>query len=804
MKSSIKIIIVTIILLVQSFSLMNAQKANNSEREQIKKSIQDYFATYFGGSGTEFCEAIALDEAGNVYVTGYTTSTNFPTVPNSYNSITKGKSDVFILKFDKALKAILASALIGGAGDDAAYSILYDKRGFVYVAGYTGSKDFPTTLSAYSAKYNGGKGDAFVIKMDAQLKTLVASTFIGGSKDEDDFRSPEIVQDKNGNIYVAGITNSEDFPSTKGAFNEKYNGGTMDVFLSKLNPDLSKLLASTLLGGNADDRMGRSLAIDKKTNAVVLAGYTVSLDFPLTKNAYSKKISGELDGFIAQFSPDLSKLTASTMLNGWIYCMFIHENGDIYVGGHGNPTTTPNAYWLVPNQNSDQGFISRFSNDLSKLKSSTLLPGSFHSNGGEITSLNLSQDQNGNIISVGWDSPKNFPTTPGVFDETQNGGSDTYILKIDKDLSKLIASTFIGGSKNERWNRMAIDKNENIYVSSFTSSTDFPTSKGSAFEKFNGGTTDGFIVRINGSLSSEDREEFHNAAKNDNIGLIKQLLSVDNSLLEKTDKYKRTALHSAARYGAGTVVKYLIEKGADITAKDESGNTPLHLAAMYSHDKVIEFLAGKNADINATNIDGQSTMYLASYYGSTNAMGILLSKNADMSIKDKDGNSILHIATLFGNVDKINEILKYNPPINMGNKTGTTPLHLAVRSSNSDKLVEYLIEKGADPAVIDSTGKNALFLTGPFDTKITELLLKKGIKINAKDKEGNTVLHSSLMMINNFRKFDPEVSNRMKDKLKLFIQYGADPTIKNLKGKSPLDIANEIGSKELIELIKGK
>ena len=103
-----------------------------------------------------------------------------------------------------------------------------------------------------------------LLKMDNNLTTIVASTFLGGSGKEDDFRSPEIVQDKNGRIYFAGITGSADFPTTPGAFRGKFAGGDSDVFLAAFDPSLKTLLASTLLGGRAMDRLGRGLAIDPR------------------------------------------------------------------------------------------------------------------------------------------------------------------------------------------------------------------------------------------------------------------------------------------------------------------------------------------------------------------------------------------------------------------------------------------------------------------------------------------------------------------------------------------------------------
>lgn len=214
MKTQAKIKIVSILLITQAFSFTIAQEMNSANKEPLKNSAQNYIATYFGGSANESSWGIALDDAGNVYVTGYTASPDFPTTADSYNSTPKGKADVFVLKFDKDLKTILASAIIGGSEDEVAYSMLYDKKGYIYIAGYTASKDFPVTPSAYCAKYNGGEGDAFILKMDKDLKSIIVSTFLGGSGNEDDWYSAEIVLDKNGDIYIAGNTSSTDFPTT--------------------------------------------------------------------------------------------------------------------------------------------------------------------------------------------------------------------------------------------------------------------------------------------------------------------------------------------------------------------------------------------------------------------------------------------------------------------------------------------------------------------------------------------------------------------------------------------------------------
>ncbi len=789
---------------------MNAQETNDHEEGRLKNAVQNYVATYFGGSANESSWAIVLDDEGNVYAAGYTASPDFPTTKDSYNSVLKGKGDVFILKFDQDLKTVLASTLIGGSEDEVAYSMLYDRKGYVYIAGYTSSKDFPVTPSAYCPRYNGGAGDAFILKMDKDLKSLTASTFLGGSGNEDDWYSAEIVMDKYGNICIAGNTSSSDFPTTQEAYRSKYNGGGKDIFISIFDSDLKTLLTSTLFGGIANEEISRSLRIDNKSDEICIAGITFSPDFPITPGAYCRTVSGGLDGFVAKFSPDLSKLTRSTILpSGWIYCLLIHENGDIYVGGHAGSKlpTTPQAFYQTFDKHGDQGFISRFSNDLTELKSSTVLPGTgTPGRGGEITSLNLSQSSEGDIISAGWAGPRDFPSTPNAFDETQNGEGDTYILKMKKDLSFILASTFIGGSRSERWNRMTMDGRGNIYLASYTLSPDFPTTKGAAFETFRGvisdeeenletSPRDAFLIKIDETLSAEIFEEFHEAAKRDQVKQLPELLSANRMWLDKRDAYQRTPLHSAARYGAKSAIQFLIEKGADLSARDEYGNTPLHLAVLHCHDEAVELILRANPDLNALNDDGDSPLSLATIYGTPETLGLLLSNKADKTIRDKQGNTLLHIAAVRGNIEKVREILKYGLGLEMTNDARQTPLLSAAIKYKNDAVINCLLDNGANIAAVDGTGGGVLHVANYSNIKI---LLQREANVNLQDKDGNTPLHKIFLTISRSKVFYPS----LKENAKLFLEAGADVNLKNKEGKTPMDLAVESGLQEAVDFLK--
>lgn len=792
--------------------ILSVAMCNKADRVDADHMNPEFASTYLGGKGHEFCEAIVVDNNGNVYVAGNTRSLDFPTTPDTYNRDPKGKSDVFIAKFDNDLETLLAATLIGGEGDECAYTMLFDNRGYVYIAGYTSSKDFPTTELAYDEEYNGGDSDAFILKMDKDLKILLSSTYLGGSGVEDDWRSPELVQDGEGNIYIAGITGSADFPTTHGTFQEKYNGGTRDVFLSKLDPDLSELLASTMLGGSNDDRMGRSLCIDAQEKEICVGGYTFSPDFPTSPDAYGRVISGQLDGFVSKLTMDLKDLTASTILDaGWIYCMMIHDNGDIYVGGHAAnrlPTTTK-AFHQKFDKASDQGFISCLSNDLSVLKSSTVIPGSYASGGGRICSLNLCPSTDGHILSAGWTRPIDFPISPGVYDETQNGNSDTYIMKISRDLSEVFLSTFIGGSRSERWNRMTTDGAGKIYMASYTLSPDFPTTGSAAFNRFSEviedeeedlGTSprDAFIVKMDGNLSAEVFEEFHEAAKRDNVKKLQKLLSTNQKWLERRDRYRRTPLHSAVRFGALEAVSFLLGQGADLEVADEGGNTPLHLASIYRHHEIIDLLIRHKGDIDRLNSQGQAPLMLASLYGNRESIKILLAGGASIDMTDAEGNMPLHTAVLYRRSENIEELLKGKTDIDAVNKAGYTPLHLAVQRPDNEKAVELLIQQGAGLNILDPAGRNALLVSvGSYQNGYIELLASKGIDINSRDNEGNTALHYPIKNVLSNKLYLPY----SKPAVKILMAKGADPHIRNKEGKSPMDLAAESGEIELIDLL---
>lgn len=379
-----------------------------------------YF-TYLGGNSEDTALALELDAAGNAYVTGVTSSTNFPTV-NAVQRTIGGAAgsdgtypyDGFVAKLNPSGSALVYSTYVGGSDADESLDIAVDASGSAYITGHTGSPDFPVV---HSIMPYAGVLDLFVAKLSSTGQSILYSTFIGGN----DADSGEgIAVDTFGNAYVGGQTFSTDFP-TLNPIQARF-AGERDAFLLKLDAGGTKLLYSTYLGGEALDRVSR-VVVDKDQNAC-LTGQTFSTNFPLVHPLQSV-FGGKSDAFIAKVNSAGNALVFSTFLggsgtdSGWD--LALDAMGNIFVVGN---TFSPNLPVVDPIQpqllGDEDVFVAEYAPNGSALVYSTFIGGNDFDN-----AYGIAVDAGGTAyITGGTYSSTGFPVSTNTFQSTYGGGPD--------------------------------------------------------------------------------------------------------------------------------------------------------------------------------------------------------------------------------------------------------------------------------------------------------------------------------------------------------------------------------------------
>jgi hypothetical protein len=266
-------------------------------------------ATYLGGTGFEIRCDLAIDENGDVFISGTTGSVDFPILPGAYDPSRTTTRDVCIAKLNSDLSSLLASTYFGPEAIDGWPAIDLDQSGNIVIAGSTTSGAFPTTAGAYQETSHGDL-EIHVSKLSSDLTSLIASTYFGSSSYEMAFG---VIVDTNDDIYIVGHP-GPGFPTTPGAFSPFFNGGVADAGIAKFSDDLTTLLASTYVGGSSNDAgIGIGLGSD---GTVTISGYTSSENFPTGPKSIYPSLKGGDDAFIATLSADLSTLVATTLMGG--------------------------------------------------------------------------------------------------------------------------------------------------------------------------------------------------------------------------------------------------------------------------------------------------------------------------------------------------------------------------------------------------------------------------------------------------------------------------------------------------------
>ncbi|MDK9700839.1 MAG: T9SS type A sorting domain-containing protein, partial [bacterium] len=452
------------------------------------------YSTFFGGTGDDAVEAMVGDGSGGVFLTGWARSTDFPTTPGVGQRTNWGGSDCFVTHLDSIGSQLIYSTYIGGSSDDNGYAIVTDNSGGVILTGVTMSSNYPTSTSAFQ-RFFGGYFDCFVTRLNSIGSALIFSTYLGGQNYDG---GNDIVHDGYGGAVVVGSTDSTDYPTTANAFDRSYNGN-FDCFVTHLNSTGSDLIYSTYLGGF--DRDGGSGGfVDDSTGNIIVTGSTASTNFPTTEESYDTTFNGgSYDCFITCMNPVSSLLIFSTYLGGTGSdgggSLIAEGRGGVVVIGSTNSSNfpvTPFAFDRTFNGDYDC-FVSRISNTGTQLLYSTYFGGNSRDAG-----FDIAFDQSNSVVITGQTSSSNFPTTVGAFDISYNGGAygDCFVSVIDSTSSYLIYSTFLGGAGFDRGNSIVKCGLNDVLVTGYTSSSDFPITPNAFDPTFNGTVYDCFITRL--------------------------------------------------------------------------------------------------------------------------------------------------------------------------------------------------------------------------------------------------------------------------------------------------------------------
>ena len=440
------------------------------------------YSTYLGGgsSGDEnMGTAIAVHPGGSAYVTGFTTTANFPVTPGVFQpedgTIASSTSnfDGFVARISANGNDLVYASYLAGEGQDIPMAIAVDATGNAYVTGKTQSDDFPVTNGAYEVNECGSC--AFLTKITPDGSTIVYSTYLGRTLTE----ARGIAVDAGNNAYLMGNTSSSSFPTTAGAV-QPNRAGSFDAFVTKFNNTGTALIYSTYLGGSQSELLSSltgDIAVDQQGNAYI-TGQTASADFP-TVNALQPQFGSDQtqdDAFVAKLSADGTALLYSTYLGGSEddsgQGIDIDADGNAYVVGRTTSSDFPVSNALQPvfagGGPFGDAFVTKISVDGASLVYSTFLGGSDNSDEGFAVAVDAIHQAH----IVGESLSSDFPTLSPIEGQPVSA-SAVFVSKLLSDGSGFVYSTRFGGAV-ARGMDIALDDAGNAYIAGSTGADNFP------------------------------------------------------------------------------------------------------------------------------------------------------------------------------------------------------------------------------------------------------------------------------------------------------------------------------------------
>ncbi len=640
------------------------------------------YSSYLGGSNYDAAYGIVVDASGNLYVTGDTYSTDFPVTAGVFQPTLGGNEDAFVTKINPAGSALVYSTYLGGSGNDAGSGIAVDSSGNAYVTGGTGSSNFPTTPGAFETSCGSNNcgtdaSFAFVTKLNPSGSALVYSTYLGGTGNYISAGANAIAVDATGDAYVAGGTEESNFPTTAGVFQPTCHGACQNAFISKFNSTGSALVYSSYVGGeDLDYALG--IALDSSGNAY-LAGSTDSPDFPVTEGAFQRTYGGtggDGDGFVTKVNPTGTALVYSTYLGGTsddsVMGIAIDTSGEAYVSGYTRSSNFPITAGAFETTCSacggefPDGFVTKLNSSGSALVYSTFLGGSA---GADVSSIAL--DSSGDAYVTGSTWSEDFPVTPAAFQTTDplTGGDSGFVTELNPAGSGVLYSSYLGGNADSWGNGIALDSSRDIYVTGQTEATNFPVTPG-AFQTGCGGgclAYDAFVTKFGpgdqiwplslnfanqtvGIASAPQTATLSNSGTTA-LSISSLVISVNNGTTSQTN----TCGNSLAAGATCTISISWVPSAAgsmsgSITVTDSAANSPQTVSltgtgvepvatlspTSLTFPTQLVFTMGKSQAVTLTNT-GLGTLTISSFgvtgeFGQTNTCGASLAPGVSCTI----------------------------------------------------------------------------------------------------------------------------------------------------------------------------
>lgn len=396
------------------------------------------------------------------------------------------------------------STYLGGNDLDEALAMAVDSSGNVYLTGLTVSPNFPGVTGSSLQPSPGGDYDGFVTKINSDGTAIVWSTYLGGTGGNEYGQS--IAVDSSGSVYVAGSTNSLDFPGiSSSSLQSTYGGYWRDMFLVKLVPAGNSFVYSTYIGGNGDESAG-NIVVDS-SGGVYVSGQTGSTNFPgVTSSSIQSSNAGGYEGVLLHVNSGGTAIDWATYLGGSsddnCGAMALDGSGDVYVVCSSSSATFTgvNSSSLQPSNNGGSDDMAIVEVDST---GSSVMAGTFFGGSDDDEAYGVGLDGSGNVYVAGTTFSTNFPgVTSGSFQPSNAGGYDVTLTKFNSGLSSVIYSTYIGGSGDDYAEGLAVDAAGNCYVAGSTASTTFPGVDSSSIQPANGGGSDdafAFVMNPSGT-----------------------------------------------------------------------------------------------------------------------------------------------------------------------------------------------------------------------------------------------------------------------------------------------------------------